>query len=344
MKTLSALHAFLRLRLAWLEQLLIAAGFTALLAQLVNARPVYPLHWDTVLLAGVFVLLLLRPTIGYFAIMAVALYPLGDISIYLAVLALAVALLGQRWFIPNLGLVLLVISAPFLNGAYLAWLVPVLGGLWWGPRAGLLAGLFAALASKILFGLLGLSPDWLALSGLYPDLTPALLRFHLLSSWQTLKLLATPFLTDTTTTLYHFLQISIWAFAGWLIGRLSLEDRIQYHRPRSTLALIIANTFVLGILQFLLLMWIGTTDPAQALLDNLLPNALLTLLVASLAESIVFFLEYPWRVPAADYTPAPPQRREERMTPPPALEPESGQPTNNKPKQDDESFILIELD
>ncbi len=61
--------------------------------------------------------------------LAAALYPLGEISIYLAVLVLAVALLGQHWLLPNLGLVLLVLGAPFLNGVYLAWLAPLLGGV-----------------------------------------------------------------------------------------------------------------------------------------------------------------------------------------------------------------------
>ncbi|PWH17269.1 MAG: hypothetical protein DDG60_02480 [Anaerolineae bacterium] len=351
MNALNTLHSLVRRHLPWLERLGVAGGFTLLLAQLFSASPVYPLYWDTVLLVGVFLLLTLRPVIGYFALLAAALYPLGEISIYLAVLVLAIALLGQHWFIPNLGLVLLVLGTPFLNGIYLAWVVPMLGGLWWGPAAGLLAGLFGALWGKILFGLIGLSPDWVTLAGLYPDLAPTLLRFDGLTSWQVLELLAAPFLVNSTSTLYHLLQISIWAFIGWLIGRLSLEDQIQYNRPRSTLALVIAGVLALGSFQFLLSAWIGSADPTQALLDNLLPNALLALFAASLAETLLFFLEYPWRAPISTLTasaaPHPLPRGQETAHSSPShlasVEP-SASPQNKLEKDKEDPLIMIELD
>lgn len=349
MTALYSLHAFLRRHLSWLERLLVAAGFTLLLAQLFGARPVYPVYWDTVLLAGVFVVLLFWPIAGYFAALAAALYPLGDISIYLAVLVLAVALLGQHWFIPNLGLVLLVLGTPFLNGGYLAWLVPLVAGLWWGPRAGFLAGLFGALWGKILFGLLGLPPDWLTLSGLYPDLTPTLLRFEGLTSWQVLQVLIAPLLADSTTALYHLLQISIWAFTGWLTGRLALEERVQYRRPASTIALLTLGVFLLGSLQFLLSWWIGTADPTETLLDNLLPNALVTLVVASLAESLVFFVEYPWNPPITASVPSRAPVRPTGSEPPspsapsvPAATPST--PARNQAEKDEDPLIMIELD
>lgn len=349
MRAFYTLHAFVRRHLAWLERLLVAGGFTALLTQLFSARPVYPLYWDTVLLAGVFLLLLFWPAWGYFAALAAALYPLGEISIYLAVLVLAIALLGQHWFIPNLGLVLLALGTPFLNGVYLAWLVPLLGGLWWGPRAGLLAGLFGALWGKILFGLLGLPPDWLALSGLYPDLTPTLLRFEGLTSWEVLEALAAPFLVDSTAALYHLLQVIIWAFTGWLTGRLMLEDRVQYTRPRSTLALLTAAVFLLAGLQLLLSWWIGTTNPSITLLDNLLPNALLALFTASLAELLAFFVEYPWNPPKPIATPsyAPVAPTGSELPPPPAPSASSAAPriqTEKNAEKDEDSLIMIELD
>lgn len=350
MNALYSLHAFLRRHLAWLERLLIAAGFTTLLAQLFGARPVYPVYWDIVLLAGVFLALLFWPVAGYFVALAAALYPLGDISIYLAVLVLAVALLGQHWFIPNLGLVLLVLGTPFLNGGYLAWLVPLVGGLWWGARAGLLAGLFGALWGKILFGLLGLPPDWLTLSGLYPDLTPTLLRFAGLTSWQVLEVLIAPLTADSTTALYHLLQISIWAFTGWLIGRLTLEDRVQYRRPGSTIALLTLGVFLLSSLQFLLSWWIGTADPTETLLDNLLPNALVALVTASLAESLVFFIEYPWNPPISAAVPSHAPVRPTGSEPMPPSAPSvpagaaSSPPARNQTEKDEDSLIMIELD
>lgn len=350
MKALYSLHAFLRRHLTWLERLLVAWGFTILLAELLSARPVYPIYWDTVLLTGVFLLLLFWPTWGYFAALAIALYPLGEISIYLAVLVLAIALLGQHWFIPNLGLVLLVAGAPFLNGIYLAWLVPLLGGLWWGPRAGLLAGASGALWGKILFGLLGLPPDWLSLSGLYPDLAPTLLRFEGLTSWQVLEVLTAPLVANSTATLYHLLQTIIWAFTGWLIGYLALQDRVQYNRPRSTLTIIIGGVFLMSILQSLLSWWIGTANPTEALLDNLLPNALLTLFVAGLFELFAFFVEYPWNPPqtvsAEFHSPAKSIERESShpSAPPTPAANTPNTPPHSKTDKDEDSLIMIELD
>lgn len=351
MNVINLLHAGIRRNLFWLERLFIAGGLTALLAQLFAAQPVYPNYWDTAITAGVFFTLLFWPTFGYFALLLAALYPLGSISIYVAVLVLAIALIGQHWFIPNLGLVVLTLSAPFLNGLYLAWLVPLLGGLWWGPRGGLLAGLLGALWGKVIFGLIGLPPDWLRLAGLYPDLAPTLLRFAGLNSWQVLETLTAPLISDSTAALYHALQIAIWAFTGWWIGRLMLKDRVQYHRPRATIGLVAAGVFSLTILQALLFLWLGFDDINPIVLDSLLPTALLSLLAGIFAELLFHFFEHPFSIPAkASPRSQPPMQRRSNpsaqvpASPHPIERASSDEPQSPSKKTDEDHLIMIELD
>lgn len=350
MRILYLLHAFFHRHFFWLERLIIAAGFTALLAELFRSRPVYPTYWDTALLVGVFFMLLFWPSVGYFGLLAAAIYPISDASIYLAVLVAAIALIGYYWFLPNLGLVLLVLGTPFLNGIYLAWLAPLLGGLWWGAEAGFLAGLFGALWGKILFGALGLPPDWLGLAGLYPDLARVLAHFEGLDSRQLLETLGAPLLISSTTLLYHLLQASTWALVGWLIGRIVIEDRAQYHRPRSTLVLLLGGSLLMGIFHLLLFLWIGPKSLANIVPGALVLNALTALLVASLAEALSFFFEYPWSARIRIKIPGSPAelKASENESPSHALPyvsaPES--PVPDEPRTDDhqDSLIMIELD
>ncbi len=348
MNTINLLHAVIRRNLFWLERLLIASGLTALLGQLLTTQRVYPIYWDTVVLAGVFLSLLLWPTIGYFVLILAALYPLGSISIYLAVLFLAIALIGQPWFIPNLGLVTLTLSAPFLNGIYLAWLVPLLGGLWWGPRGGLFAGLIAAAWGKMLFGLIGLPPDWLKLAGLYPDLGPTLLRFRGLDSLQVLTVIAAPLTPNSTDALYHTLQITIWAFTGWCIGQFSLKNWVQYQRPRASLALLTAGVALLSGLHILLFVWLSFSELPPVILTGLLPTASASLLAGILAELTLYFFEHPWSMPARASARASSAAAIslEPTAPLQSFNPaSSGKPhTETPPKEDEEKLIMIELD
>lgn len=351
MNFINRFHAAIRRNLFGIERLLVAAILTALLWQLFLAQPVYPMYWDTVILAGSFLALLFWPVLGYFACLLAALYPLVSISIYIAVLFLAIALIGQRWFIPNLGLVAFTLSAPFLNGAYLAWLVPLLGGLWWGPRAGLLAGLVAAAWGKIVFGLIGFPPDWLKLGGLYPDLALVLLRFRGLDSLQVLGAFIRPLTPDSTTALYHTLQISIWGLTGWGMGYLILKDRVQYYRPRTTVGLVAAGALTLALLQGFLFVWLGFAEIYPILLNNLLPNLLLCSLVGMSAESLFYFFEHPWNIPsragsASSYN-LPPQEDSAPPNPiytPPGAHPSSGTSRPPAKEHEDDSFIMIELD
>jgi hypothetical protein len=92
-------HSLMRRYLSLLERILVAAGLAGLLYGLLSSLPVYPRDWDMVILAAVFVAALWWPAVAYFMAVAVAAYPLYTLSLYVAVLFLAVALLGRRVFI-----------------------------------------------------------------------------------------------------------------------------------------------------------------------------------------------------------------------------------------------------
>ncbi len=350
MTFLNSLHAAIRRNLHWLEQFVIAGGLTALLAQLFAAQPVYPMYWDTVILACVFFMLAFWPAPGYFVFLLAALYPLSSISIYVAVLVLAIGLIGQHWFIPNLGLLALILGTPFLNGVYLAWLPLLLGGLWWGPRAGLMAGLAASLWGKFLFGLAGLTPDWVQLPGLYPDVGFVLARFSGQSATQILQTTFQPLLPDSTAALYHLLQTGIWALVGWGVGRLALEDRVQYLRPRATIILLIGAAAASGALHVLLFLWLAAPEGVmpQSAWQGLLLNSLVVLMCAILLESLLYFFEHPWSIPLKSPTRTDTLLAAPLLRPLPDSDPQTDSapvPAPSSPKPDsDESLIMIELD
>ena len=107
-------HGLIRRYMFFVERLLVAAGLSVLLYRLTNNLPVYPPNWDLVILATVFVVALWWPGAAYFLAVAAAAYPIYTLSLYIFVLFLAVALLGQRIFIHNLGATVLVLSVPWL--------------------------------------------------------------------------------------------------------------------------------------------------------------------------------------------------------------------------------------
>ncbi len=218
---LRAPHRLIRRNLSGLERAFAAAGLAAILYFLLQAMPVYPPYWDLVILTAVFTAALFSPAAGYFLAVAVASYPIFSISVYVGVLYLAAALLAQRAVIHNLGAALLILSSPVLGGYYLAWLVPVLGGLWWGARGGLWIGLLAALWGLSAAAMAGVQPDWLLLLGQTPTAGAVIANFAGADSLETLYRFISPFAADTTTLLYAILQIAMWGLAGGLVGRLA---------------------------------------------------------------------------------------------------------------------------
>jgi len=338
-RQLYSLHSLVRRNLFMLERVLVAVGLGLMMYGLMQSIRVYPVYWDVVIVGLVFFLTLWSPIAGYFLAVLAAVYPLYSVSLYLAVLFLAVAVIGQHLFIQNLSATVLTLASPLLGGVYLAWLIPLLGGLWWGPLGGALMGAFAALWGQLFAGMAGISPDWITLLGVLPDLRLLTGAYSSANSIETLRLLFAPFIPNSTTLLYYLLQIASWAFAGWLVGMLAGKDWAQYHRPRATIALVAAGAPLLALLHILLAQWLGIPIKPLAW-ENLLIASLYSALAAMLLEAGAYFFEHPIPLPRS-------QEKFVRETPVPSSAPAVSAPVNLPPiEQDDkpDDLIMLELD
>lgn len=332
-------HSLIRRNLSLFERALTAAGLSALVYILAQSIPVYPTYWDVVIVGIVFLLTLWSPVAGYFiAVLAIS-YPLFTISIYIAVLFLAIGILGQHVFIQNLGGTLLTLASPLLGGIYIAWIIPIMGGMWWGPAGGALMGAFAAFWGQLFAGMAGLAPDWLNLLGTLPDLRFFAARFASANSLETLGLLFAPLAPNSTALLYYLLQIIIWAFVGWAIGMLSGKEWVQYRRPRATIVLAAAGAPALCGLHVLLGLWLGA--PLNTLTWANLGLAMLYSAFATVVlEAGSDFIEHPMPLPNS-----PAIRFEEDQDSPPT--PASTQVPKLPPMDTDEQsddLIMLELD
>jgi len=284
--------------MASLEHLIAAVGLSLLLYGLMRTVPVYPLYWDIVIAGAIFALTLISPVAGYFAAVTAATYPLYSVSLYLTVAFLAVAIIGQHVFINNLGATLLTFASPLLGSVYLAWGIPLLGGLWWGPAGGALMGAFAALWGLLVAGMVGLSPDWVNLYGVLPILKYLPERFSEAGSLEVFELLFLPLAPDSTYLLYCVLQIGSWALVGWAVGMLSEKDWALYRRPRSNILIVLIGAVMLALIQIWISAWLRTPisgyDPQLALGLTTLFSALAVMVV----EIVEDFFEHPLPIPA----------------------------------------------
>jgi hypothetical protein len=337
-------HGLMRRYLSVLERLLVAAGLSGLLYGLISGVPVYPPNWDLVILATVFVVALWSPTAAYFIAVAAAAYPLYTLSLYVAVLFLAVALLGQRIFIHNLGALVLVLATPWLARYHMAWVVPLLGGLWWGAAGGAWMGGLAALWGQIVAGMAGLDPDWLSLIGTSPTVAGVAQRFGEANSLETLRLILEPLAPNTTLLLYHLLQVIAWAMVAGLVGFLAGRKWIQHRRPWGTILIAAGGAMALLVAQVGLGMWLEqyTRTTLSPLWPMLIATAVVVAIVVGVLEGMLNFLEHP----------LPPRRREGRShrrshkTPEPgrAPLPVPSQLPVWEPADESEDLIMLELD
>ncbi len=338
-------HGLMRRYLSLIERLLVSAGLAGLLYGLMSNLPVYPANWDLVILAAVFVVALWSPTIAYFIAAAAALYPLYTLSLYVAVLFLAVAVLGQRVFIHNLGPLVLVLAAPWLAQYNLAWVIPLLGGLWWGAAGGAWMGALAALWGQVAAGMAGLNPDWLALTGTTPTVAGVAQRFGQADSLQTLKLILEPFAPNSTVLLYHLLQVVAWTVVGAVVGALADRTWIRQRRPWGTLVIGLLGALALLGAHIGLSLWLEqyTAEAITAMAPALLTMTLMVMGVVGVLEGMRGFLE----------NPLPPPRRRARPAARPAgdaQEPERAplpvpaQLPAWEPADEAEDLIQLELD
>jgi hypothetical protein len=207
-------HSIYRRYQAHLESILTAAGLAVLVTLALNHLAVYPYNWVLVIGVAIAVLGIRWPALAYILAVAVMLYPIYTINLYLAVIFLAVSALGHRIFIHYLGATTLVLATPWLAEYHLHWLVPILGGLWWGGLVGVWVGGLAAIWGKIIAGMAGMNIDWLLLAGQRPEAQVIVTRFQETNSLETLLLLVEPFAATSGVILYNLLQVIGWARPG----------------------------------------------------------------------------------------------------------------------------------
>jgi hypothetical protein len=188
-----------------------------------------------VITGAVFFLAIWSPVGGYFLAVLAAAYPLYLVSIYIAVIFLAIAVIGQHAFIQNLSGAMLALASPVLGAIYLSWTIPLLGGLWWGPAGGAVMGGMAALWAEVVAGMANVPPDLVNLLGILPVINDPVGRFASANSLDVFRILFLPLAPNSSVLLYHILQIVIWSFAGWMVGMLNEKDWVQIRRPRPVL-------------------------------------------------------------------------------------------------------------
>jgi hypothetical protein len=288
-------HAFFRRHLTWAERGLVAAGLGLVVYGLLAGLPAYPSPWEIVIAAAVFLVTLWSPPVGYFLAVTAALYPLYTLSLYLAVLFLAVALLGQRAFIQNMGATLLVLLAPWLAQYHLEWVAVLLGGLWWGKTGGAWMGGLAALWGQVLFGMAGQSPNWLDMMGIAPAPPGLFAQFRDANSLETLKLIVTPLAPNPTQLLYHLLQIVLWAMVAGLVGGLGETGWAQQRHPWRAISVAVFGAAALALANLGLASWLEQYQPEEFawIIPGLLESALYAAVAAAGLEGARDFFEHP---------------------------------------------------
>lgn len=302
MKVIYPLHSYLRRHFGMVEQIITATGLAAILYGLMLFLPSYPPDWGIVITAAVFFVSIWSPVGGYFLAVLAAAYPLYLVSIYIAVIFLAIAVIGQHAFIQNLSGALLSLASPLLGAIYLSWTIPLLGGLWWGPAGGAVIGAVAALWAELVAGMAYLPPDLINLLGILPVITNPFGRFASANSLEVFKILFLPLAENSSTLLYHILQIVIWSFAGWMVGMLNEKDWVQFRRPRSSISIALVGVFTLAGLQILLNLWLGSPINVNAQIALGL-TAFSSLVAVIILEFIQHFFEHPLPVPPQQSAP-----------------------------------------
>ncbi len=287
-------HRLFKRYQADIEGAVIAVGLGALVGAVLVNFPVYPTNWSPVLIAVVILLGFRFPLPAYLAAVAIVAYPLYSVSLYLAVLFVAVGVLLQRPLSHYLGATVLVLATPLLAKYNLHWLVPIIAGLWWGATNGLWIAGLAALWGKILGGMAGLSADWLLLAGKMPAVAGVSQRFHALSAIDTLNKLLQPFAPNSTVLLYHLMQIALWAAVGALVG--VLADRNWLHRrfyPWATIITAAIGAVGLVAGHLFMTLWLQDAAPEVFPWQTVLTAAAYAAVITGGADVIRRFLDLP---------------------------------------------------
>jgi hypothetical protein len=293
-------HSLYRRYQSVLESSATAAGFAALITIILINLKVYPDNWVLVIGAAIAIMGIRWPAMAYLVAVAVLLYPIYTINLYLAVLFLAISTLGHRLFVHYLGATTLVLATPLLAEYHLHWLVPILGGLWWGGKVGAWVGGLAALWGKIMGGMAGLDIDWLTMAGTSTDFELIANRFQEANSLETLLLLVEPFATTSSVILYNLLQVVGWAVAGGFVGSLAGRKWVRYRTPWSILVVTAGGGIILLAAHIGLPYWLREAASESTLAISQDPVApLFSLLIVIIVGTSLYTLRESLDLPAA---------------------------------------------
>lgn len=346
------LHEFVRRNLNRVRRFFAAALFAALLYLFVRSLPAFPTYWDVVIVVGVFIAALSWEPIAIAVASAAAVYALYTLSLYLAVLFLCVVILGYRFFARNLPAVVLLFATVWFVYFSAVWALPLLMGLWFGKRTGFFLGMTAALWGLLVFGMSGLSPDFLVLVGFLPEMQEISARFVGAGSWTVLELLFSPLATNPTVLLYTILQIALWGGLAALAGDLSERGWFQ-RQLRWLSVLAVFGPLGLVALHSALAVWLEriTLPDVQNLWRNSIPlSVLVSALLPVTLGAVQDFFEHPLpsgalnrrKPPSVSFTPSTPSGAAASSIP------ESFEVANSSQKDEkndgENDLIMLELD
>jgi len=291
-------HNLYRRYQASLESTLTAAGLGALIGLTLFNLAVYPNNWIWVIGVAIAVAGIRWPLIAYMMAVAVTVYPIYIINLYLAVLFVAISVLGHRLFVHYLGGVVLILATPLLAKYHLHWLAPILAGLWWGGVSGAWIGALAAIWGKIVGGMAGMNIDWLVMAGQTPEAAAIMIRFQEANSLETLLLLVEPFAATSSVVLYNLLQILGWATTAGFVGSLAHRKWVKYHIPWSVLVLTAGGGLIMLGTHLGLPYWLQeavTQEAALALQDRSGPlfSLIVVIVVGTTLYSLRELLDLP---------------------------------------------------
>jgi|GEM_PF-943521 len=293
-------HSIYRRYQALLESLATSIGFAALVTLALISLDVYPYNWVLVIGFTIAILGIRWDPFAYILAVAVLLYPIYTINLYLAVLFLAISALGHRLFVHYLGATALVLATPLLAEYHLHWLVPILGGLWWGGMIGGWVGGLAAVWGKIIGGMVGLNIDWLLMAGQSLDIPVIATRFHGANSLETLLLIIEPFAGTSSFILYNLLQVAGWIVAGAFVGSLAGRKWVKYRTPWSVLVVTAGGGLIMLATHIALPYWLQEAVSETAVTVTQDPVApLFSLIVVIIVGTTIYSLRESLDLPVA---------------------------------------------
>jgi len=287
-------HRFYKRYQENIDNSFIAVAFGLLVAAVLGSLPVYPANWVPVLVISVIFLGFRWHWAAYTLAVFIIAYPLYTVSLYVAILFIAFAVLLQRPLSHYMGAAVLILATPWLAKYNLHWVVPLLLGLWWGAINGFWLASLAALWGKMLGGMSGLDIDWLSLAGLSPQITGIIQRFHGLGATETLLKIIEPFSPNSTLLLYHLLQIILWASVAAIMGVIS--DRAWLHHrfyPWFSIINVALGISAMMAGHFALTLWLTGAAPSIFPWESLITAGILSLVLVGSLDLGRRFLDLP---------------------------------------------------